>query len=65
MLAGQVIVGGWLSTTVTVKEQVETLFAMSLAEQFTVVVPMGNVAPEGGVQLFEKSEQLSIATGSG
>ena len=57
--------GRCVSITVTVKEQLEILPAVSLAEQFTVVVPAGNDAPEGGVQLFEKTEQLSITKGSG
>jgi hypothetical protein len=64
-LPGQTMLGGCVSVTVTVKEQVEILPAVSLAEQFTVVVPVWNVAPEGGVQLFEKTEQLSITRGNG
>jgi hypothetical protein len=36
--------GGWLSTTVTVKEHVETPTAL-VAVAVTVVVPIGNVLP--------------------
>jgi hypothetical protein len=54
-----------VSVTVTVNEQVATLLAMSVAMQVTAVVPVGNDAPDGGEQLTEKTEQLSITTGDG
>ena len=47
--AGQVIVGGWLSTTVTVKEHVAVFPAASVAVAVTVVVPEAKVEPEAGL----------------
>src|SRR4051794_37771806 len=41
--------GGVVSTTVTVKFAFAGLFAASLAVQFTVVGPSGNVFPDAGV----------------
>ena len=41
-LAGQEIVGGCVSATVTLKLQLEWLFAASVAVQFTAVVPNAN-----------------------
>jgi hypothetical protein len=50
-----------VSFTVTVKEQ-EALFpAASIALQFTVVGPFGNVEPEAGVQELLTPGQLSVA----
>jgi hypothetical protein len=46
MLAGQVMAGGMLSTTVTVKEQVAVLLEPSVAVAVTVVVPRLKVLPE-------------------
>jgi hypothetical protein len=43
MLAGQVMVGGCVSTTVTRKVQVATLLQLSAAPASTVVVPKGKV----------------------
>ncbi len=40
-----------MSTTVTVKLPVDVLPAVSVAEQFTVVVPSGKIEPEGGEQV--------------
>jgi hypothetical protein len=74
MFAGQVITQG---TTVTVKLQLAEFPAQSQASQFTVVVPTGNVEPDGGVQvvtpgvhlpagLFRQTNgQLSITVGAG
>src|SRR5262245_7479814 len=42
--------GGVVSTTVTVKEPVAMLPWPSSAEQLTVVVPSGKLAPEAGLQ---------------
>ena len=44
-------VGGVTSRTVTVNEAVPVLPAASVAVQVTVVVPMGNVDPDGGAQV--------------
>ena len=44
--AGQVIVGAWVSFTVTVKAQVALLFAASVTLKVLVVTPTGNEAPE-------------------
>jgi hypothetical protein len=46
-LDGQVIIGGWLSTTVTVNEQVAVCPLPSMAVAVTVVVPRAKVLPEG------------------
>ena len=48
--AGQVIVGGCVSLTVTVKVQELVLFELSVAVQVTVVVPLRKVEPEAGAQ---------------
>jgi len=63
MLAGQVIVGGWLSTTVTLKLQVPVLPEESVAVQVTVFVPLANVLPEAGAQTTVAPPQLSLADG--
>ena len=63
MLAGQVIDGGCVSLTVTVKVQKPVLFELSVAVQVTVVVPFGKVEPEAGTQLTVTPEQLSVAGG--
>src|SRR2546428_7363323 len=61
ILAGQVIVGFSTSFTVTANEQAAVLPTASLAVQLTVVVPFGNVAPDGGLQTTPMPEQLSVA----
>ena len=61
MSAGQTIVGGWVSLTVTVKLHGVVLPRVSVAVQLTVVVPVGKVAPESGVQLMVAPGQLSEA----
>ncbi len=48
MLAGQVIVGGWVSFTVTVNVQL----GPAVAVQVTVVVPTGKNEPEAGLQVI-------------
>jgi hypothetical protein len=53
MFAGKVRVGGvviWMGLTVIVKEPELVLPRVSLAEQFTVVMPTGKVEPEEGEQ---------------
>src|SRR5438270_241946 len=66
MLAGHIpIVGGCISLTVTVNEQLAELFAASFTKQLTVVVPFGNVEPDGGVQVGEPTPgQLSDTPGA-
>src|SRR5439155_18044827 len=61
MSAGQTIVGGCASLTVTVKLQVPVLPDVSVAVQLTVLVPTGKVAPEAGLQAIVEPEQLSVA----
>jgi len=64
MFAGQVIEGGWLSLIVTVNEQFAIFPAASATEQLTVVVPMGNADPAGGLHTGVPTPgQLSIAVG--
>ena len=58
---GQVTTGFWLSTTVTVNEQVAELPLRSVAILVTVVVPMLNVLPETGFDTIEETVQLSVA----
>ena len=50
MFAGQVMVGGGTTATVTVKEHEAELPRASVAVQVTGVVPGGKGAPLGGVQ---------------
>ena len=47
--AGQVITGGWLSTTVTVNEQVAVCPLPSVAVAVTVVAPSAKVLPDAGL----------------
>ena len=51
ILAGSVSVGAVVSLTVTVKDADPVLPAASVAEQFTVLVVIGNVEPEAGVHV--------------
>ncbi len=62
-LAGAFSVGAGL--TVTVKLQVAVLPDVSLAVQVTVVVPMGKVDPEVGLQDDVTPGQLSDVVGAG
>jgi hypothetical protein len=62
--AGQVITGGVVSVTVTVKVQVPLLFDESEAEQLTVVTPLLKVVPLAGLQVtVREPSQLSFAVG--
>jgi hypothetical protein len=61
ILAGQVIVGGCVSFTVTVNVQAETLPAASVAVEVTVVVPIGKKLPEAGELTTVTPGQLSVA----
>ena len=60
MLAGQVITGGSVSLTVTLKPQEAVLPFASIAMHATAVVPFWNVEPLAGVQLIV-APQLSPA----
>jgi len=51
MFAGQVIDGGCVSFTVTVKLQVASGGMPLAAVQLTVVLPFGNTLPDGGTQV--------------
>jgi hypothetical protein len=65
MSSGTVTTGAVLSWTVTVKVPDAVLPALSVAEQDTVVVAIGNVEPEGGVQenvLRPDSESEALAS---
>ena len=65
MLPGQAMVGGWVSTMVTVKAQLDLLFTASPTIHVTVVVPFTKVEPEGGAQLGVPTPgQLSLTTGA-
>src|SRR5262245_50205704 len=64
MPAGQVMVGGVVSSTITSKEHIEALLSSSVAETVTVVVPSGNVLPEAGTQTIDgEGSQTSMAAG--
>ena len=61
MFAGQVIIGGCVSTTVIVNEHMLVFPAASVATAVTVVVPFGNAEPDGGVATTLTPGQLSVA----
>jgi hypothetical protein len=61
MLAGQTMLGGWLSLTVTVKLQVLVLPWISVAVLLTVVVPTGKADPLAGLLTMLWIAQLSVA----
>lgn len=63
--AGQMMVGGAPSMTVTLNEQVLVFPAASVAVQVTVVVPTGKNEPDAGVQEDVRPGQLSVTVGSG
>ena len=58
--AGQLAVGGSVSLTVTVKEQLAVLPLVSVAVQVTVVAPFGKLEPLAGAQLMLAPGQLSL-----
>ena len=60
---GQVILGFWLSLTITVNVQVAVNPTASVAVQVTVVVPTLNSEPEAGLQIVATPGQLSVAVG--
>jgi hypothetical protein len=59
--AGQVIAGGCVSSTVTVKEQLLELPLLSRAVLVTVVMPNGNAKPLTGTLVRFVTTQLSVA----
>jgi hypothetical protein len=59
--AGQVICGGWVSLTVTVKLHVLELPLLSRAVLVTVVTPTGKAKPLGGLLVRLVTAQLSVA----
>jgi anti-sigma factor RsiW len=60
-LAGQVIVGGCVSVTVTVNEQLPAVIIPRLgAVQFTVVVPTGKNVPDAGVQVIVPQSESPV-----
>jgi len=61
--AGQLMDGGWLSTTVTVKLQLPVLPEESVAVQVTVLAPLANVLPEAGEQTTVAVPQLALTVG--
>lgn len=66
MFAGQTIVGNWVSTTFTLKKQVPTLPAASVAVTETTVVPTGKTLPDTGLYTIVMAPgQLSVAVRAG
>jgi hypothetical protein len=68
MSAGSVSTGGVVSVTVTVTvNDPEPVFPwLSVAVQLTVVVPLGKVLPEGGLQVgVSEPSTVSEAVGAG
>lgn len=63
LLTGQVMVGAWVSLTLTVKVQVSFL-PPSVAVQVTVVVPVAKNDPEAGEQTTVAFVQ-GLTTGAG
>ena len=62
--AGQVIVGGCVSLTVTVNVQLAILPEASLTAHVTVVMPLEKVEPERGLHTAAPTPgQLSLAVG--
>src|SRR6266550_1016615 len=59
--AGQVMVGAWLSPTVTVKVHMLLLPLLSRAVLVTVVTPTGKAKPLAGLLVRFASVQLSLA----
>jgi hypothetical protein len=62
MSAGQLIIGGSESTTVTLKLLVRVLPAASVAILLTMVVPSGKDEPDGGLVTTVTAEQSSLAS---
>ena len=64
ILAGQVIVHGVPPVTLTVKLQEAGLPDVSALVQLTVVVPIGKLDPEGGLQETGSAEQDPFFVGA-
>jgi len=66
ILVGQVIVGGWLSPTVTVKLQVLVFPVASVTLKVFVVTPKGKVAPLANPEIcvVVAPGQLSVPVGA-
>lgn len=64
--AGALMLGVWMSLTVTVKLHIAVLPAASVTVKALVVMPMGNVAPDGkpAVCAVVAPAQLSLPTGA-
>src|SRR5947208_9439525 len=60
MLSGQLITGGCVSTTVTVKLQLAVLPLASVAVLVTVVTPTGKATPLAGLLTRLATAQLSL-----
>jgi hypothetical protein len=66
IFAGQLIVGGCVSFTVTVNEQLDEFPDASSTLQVTVVVPFGKVDPDAGLHVGAPTPgQLSLTVGAG
>jgi hypothetical protein len=63
MLAGQLIAGGSMSLTVTVKMHALVFPLASIAVQVTVVTPLLKLTPLTGLQLTLAPGQLSLKLG--
>jgi hypothetical protein len=63
MFAGQVMTGGSVSLTVTLKEQRLVFPLASVATQITVVTPLLKYELPGGLQATVTPLQLSVADG--
>jgi hypothetical protein len=63
LAVGAKIVGGVVSFTVTLNEQVVLFPAASVAVEITSVVPIENVLPAAGTLVRSVTLQLSVATG--
>jgi hypothetical protein len=61
MFVGQMITGGCVSLTLTVKLHIVVVPEVSVAAQVTVVVPFGNIEPDAGLQDTPTPGQLSFA----
>lgn len=63
IFAGQLTVGGCVSLTFTVNEQLAELLCASVTVQVTVVVPTGKNEPEAGEQLIVPQPPVKVGAG--
>ena len=61
LVTKMVTAGAVVSLTVTVKLALDVLLCVSVALQLTVVVPIGNVAPEAGLHEIVAASSGSVA----